>query len=243
MASNPTIGEDIDKQFEHLINNLGHELENELDWTFYLRSNNADALHDLAEELMDEEFHADIQESVEEYDSKGNCTIGEPMLTIVRRAALTADEVKAIATQLEIAAMPHGVRLESVASFDPMDEDELTRWLDPEEATWRLRHFTDCGLEADAELPWAFLVLAEDESNLKKIGANLEENGFEEVIVYEERDEEGNYGLCAFLPGRNNEAELNQACEKIAAIANEDHGELGGVQFFTREDLENGDEE
>jgi hypothetical protein len=56
-------------------------------------------------------------------------------------------------------------------------------------------------------------------------------------IVYDEPDEDGNFGLCVFVSGRNNETELDETCRAIERIAEQFGGQLGGVQFYSRDGL------
>ena len=70
---------------------------------------------------------------------------------------------------------------------------------------------TDCGLEDNADLPWTFLVLAPDLDSTKKIAEELTTNDFKDRDEYDEPDEDGNFALCVFVAGRNNEIELGEA--------------------------------
>ena len=167
----------------------------------------------------------------------GKSSVGDPILGIVRRGALIADEVKEVAERVRSIADQHGLEYDGVECYAPIDEEEIFGWLPPEGAGWRLRHMTDCGLEDDTELPWAFLVLTPDLDSTKKIANGLTALGFNDRDEYNEPDNEGRYGLCVFVAGRNNEFQLADTSNKIAELAQQHGGGLEGVQFYTREDL------
>ena len=236
MEEEPDLRFDIDALFEHMTANLDHDPAQEMDWTFSLRSPNMERLETIADGLGDE-FAMRLQDSVEVIDVDGETSLGEPLLSIVCRGAMDADEVKALANRMGAIAEQAGVVYEGVHCYDPIDEEELFGWLEPADAGWRLRHFTDCGLEEDAELPWTFLVLANDVDLIQKIVDQLIQEGYDDLEVYDEPDEDGRFGLSIFVMGRNNEVDLGIACENVAGIAGQFDGELKGVQFFTREDM------
>jgi len=227
---------DIDALFDHLINNLDHDISDEKDWTFSLRSGDLNALEQVASEL-EHDFAVQLQETVEEVDVDGNTSLGHPLLSIRRRAALTADEVKEIAERIRTIADQRGLVYEGVSCFEPIDEEEIFGWLPPDDAGWRLRHMTDCGLEDNAELPWAFLVLTRSSDSSNKIADELKAIGFTDHDTYDEPDEDGNCAICVFVTGRNNEVELDEASTKIATTAERHGGRLEGIQFYTREDV------
>jgi len=227
---------DIDALFDHMINNLGHDINDEQDWTFSLRSGDLEALKEVAEELANE-FMVQLQETVEEVDSDGNRSYGEPLLSIVRRGALRPDQLREIAERIGTIAAQRGLAYDGVSCYDPIDEEEVFGWLQPDDAQWRLRHMTDCGLEENAELPWAFLVVTPDLPCTEAIAAELTKNGFHDHDDYDEPDEEGNLGLCVFVAGRNNEWELSETCKRIMGIVERHGGRLKGVQFYSRDDM------
>ena len=96
MNDEPDLNYDIDALFKHMTENLDHNPEEEKDWSFTLRSSDFSALEKLADEL-ESEFMIQLQEEVETYDTEGGMSLGPPMLSLIRRGALTADDVKAIA--------------------------------------------------------------------------------------------------------------------------------------------------
>jgi len=236
MDDEPDLNFDIDALFSHMINNLDHKIEDEQDWNFRLRSNHLNELEQVAAEL-EPEFTLQLQESVEEVDIDGNVTLGDPMLTVVRRGALSADEVKRIAEQIQRIASERGLTYEGVDCYEPIDEEELFGWLAPEDAGWRLRHMTDCGLADNADLPWAFLVVTPTLDAARNVADALATNGFDDRDDYDEPDEEGNFGTCVFVQGRNNEFELSDSAAKISSVAESHGGSLIGIQFYTREDI------
>lgn len=236
MQDEPNLKFDIDALFDHLVTNLSHELGDEKEWCFNLRSPDFCALEQVAEEFGDE-FHVIVQENVEEVDADGNVSLGDPLLVITRRGALTADDVKQIAERVQSIAADRGLTYEGVDCYTPVDEEEMFGWLEPEDAAWRLRNMTDSGLPDDADLPWAFLVGAPSWDSTSSIAAALAALGFEDRDDYDEPDEDGDYGMCVFVEGRNNEFELLEAAKKIAEAAEARGGRLIGIQFYTREDV------
>jgi hypothetical protein len=227
---------DIDALFTHMVNNLDHDVEQEQDWLFSLRSNDLKKLEDVAAEL-EREFTVQLQENVEEVDIDGNVFLGDPMLVVLQRGALTADEVKQTANRIQQIANERGLIYEGVNCYDPVDEDELYGWIEPEEAGWRLRHLTDCGLADNADLPWAFLIEVPTFHSVKLMSTALEAEGFEDREDYDEPNDEGRFGICVFSQGRNNEVELYECAAKISKTAEQYGGVLVGIQFYTREDV------
>ncbi len=227
---------DIDALFVHMTKNLGHDLSDEKEWTFTLRSANFASLQQVADDLQDE-FVMQLQETVEEYDSAGKCTLGRPMLSVVKRAALSASEVKEIVKRVESIAKELGFDYEGVHCYDPVDDEEIFGWIVPADAGWRLRNMTDCGLDENAELPWSFLIQSQNLTSFKKISAELDSNDFTDRDDYDEPDENGNFATCVFVLGRNNERELDAMAERIANIADRLGGLLEGVQFYSRVQL------
>ncbi len=236
MQDDTDLAFDIDALFDHMVNNLNHELEDEKEWNFFLRSPDLAALERVAEEL-EGEFIVRLQEHVEEVSADG-VTLGDPMLSIIRNAALTAEDVKEIAQRMQKLADERDLTYEGVNFFEPMDMEELFGWLEPDDAGWRLRHMTDCGLEDNANLPWTFLVSCPTLESMEAIASALAAGGYDDREDFDEPDDEGNFGTCVFVEGRNNEVELNAAAKKIAGIAKAHEGALVGIQFYTREDLE-----
>jgi hypothetical protein len=237
MDHEPDLNFDIDALFAQLTNNLNHDADKELDWHFSLRSNDFNKLEQVADEL-ETEFLVQLQENVEEVDEDSNVSLGDPILTIIERGAFTSDTVKQIATQIQQIANDHGLIYEGVNCYEPFDEDEMYGWIEPEDAGWRLRHMTDCGLEGNAELPWAFLIEAPTFNAVKSMSAALDREGFDDREEYDEPNEEGSFGLCVFFQGRNNELELSECANKISKAVESHGGTLVGIQFYTREDVE-----
>jgi len=124
MSNEPNLNFDIDALFSHTINNLDHNIDQVQDWHFSLRSNDLTELERVAEEL-EPEFTVQVQENVEEVDVDGNVSLGAPELTILRRGALSADEVKQIATRIQQIANERGLIYGGVNCYDPIDEEEL----------------------------------------------------------------------------------------------------------------------
>jgi hypothetical protein len=212
-------------------------MSDELDWEFSLRSPDLQKLRRIEKDLS-KNFDVHLQEEVESIDVDGSVSIGDPLLRVIRRAAMTQSEVKEISTQFASLAAQEGLVYEGVSCCDPVDFDELFGWLSLDDAVWRLRHFTDSGLADDADVPWTFLVLTDTVDLAHRIADKLRDLGYDDVDVYDEPDEDGKFGLCVFVAGRNNEVALSEAYQKIEGTANEGHGDLHGMQFFTREGLE-----
>ena len=227
---------DVDALFAHLTENLEQNLDEVQDWAFSFRSTDLPTLEKVGQQFEDE-FMVHLQENVEEIDEKGKASIGQPLLALIQRAALTCDEVKAIAARMHKLAEEHKLIYEGVECYEPIDEEEIFGWLETDEAGWRLRHMTDCGLEDNAEIPWTFLVVSPSSAANMSITNALEAAGYDDRDDYDEPDEDGNYGTCVFIEGRNNEPELMTTTEKITKIAEQYEGRLAGIQFYTREDL------
>jgi hypothetical protein len=187
---------------------------------------------------LENEFQTQIQESVEEHSPDGEITDGPPILIVSRCAALTADDVKAIASRMTPIAETEGVTYEGVECYDAVDEDELFDWMELEDATWRLRHFTDTGLEIDEELPWAFLITAENASDLQTAEQTLNKAGLARTQCFDDPDENGAFGMCLFVDGKNNESELVAAHRKFEELLVSTDAKLTGIQFFSEENLQ-----
>ena len=222
---------DVDALFDHLTKNLGHELENEKEWQFSMESTDIETLETIGVQLQDE-FVVQLQDVVEVHDIDGNVTEGPPILIISRTEAMTAPEVKVLAARFKALAEEHGVTYRGVTCFDPIDEAELFGLLKLDDAVWRLRHYTDCGLEENAELPWSFVVIADTPEKAKTVATALEERKIPVVACEEEPDEEGYCAVVVTMQGRNNESEVADAYRKIEAIAEEFGTELEGMQFM-----------
>lgn len=229
---------DIDGLFDHLVEGLSLDLSEPQEWVFTLRAPSTAILESIAGDL-EEDFDLSIQEEVEERNAEGDIVEGMPMLSVHCVDTLTADEVKEIAARMEeLAANSDGVRYEGVSCFEPIDEDEIFGWMELDDATWRLRHFTDLGLEANGEVPWAFLVAADTTDILKATDDAVVQAGFPNRRCFEQPDDEGQYAMCIFVDGRNNESELAEMHEKLTSLVATAGSELVGVQFFSAEAFE-----
>ncbi|WP_339731087.1 ribonuclease E inhibitor RraB [uncultured Gimesia sp.] len=236
MSEEPNLSFDIDALFDHMVNNLGHDLADELDWSFSLRSGNLDTLEEVAKEF-EQEYLVQLYKSVEETDVDGNSSSGDPMLCIIRRAALTADEVRSLADRLGTIAAERGLVYEGTNCYEPINEEEFFGWLSPDDACWQLQQATDAGLEDNAELPWAFFVLVPDLEGMQKIAAELSTIGLNDRDDFDEPDEDDAFAVCTFVAGRNNEFELREMSTKITQVAESHGGRLEGIQFYTRDEV------
>ncbi|MEO1528109.1 MAG: ribonuclease E inhibitor RraB [Planctomycetota bacterium] len=232
----PDLNFDIDALFAHLRDNLDHDPDEEQDWHFVLSSKDFPALEKVAGDL-EKEFTVHLQEHVEEVGIDGNVERGDPILIVIQSGALTIDEVKQTSQKIQSLAEEHGFTYEGVECYDSIDDEELFGWIAPDEAGWRLRNMTDCGVPENSDLPWTFLVATPTFDAAEKIASALAKTRLEDHDLYDEPDDDGNFGLCVFVEGRNNEFELNETAEKISEIAKPEGGSLVGIQFYTREDV------
>jgi len=228
---------DIDALFTQIAEESEQGTDLVLDWHFDLRSDDAELLETLANELEDE-FIIHLQAQMTQTDDSGVVTEGPPILTLVRSEMLDADEVKAIAARMQAIADERGLIYEGVSCYDPIDDEEMYGWMSPEDACVRLQHMTEAGLELDAELPWTFLVSTQNGDVIKPLFDEMNANGFDDIDGFDEPDEDGEFAVCIYMLARNNETELTATATKITEIANRFGGELHGIQFFTREDIE-----
>ena len=196
MNTEPDLNFDIDALFDHLINDLGHESADVLNWVFTFRSTDLQALADVESDLS-EEFATQLQEEVEEVNEDGERSAGDPMLMVITEAALSSQEVIKLAKRMQGIATAKNLRYEGVQCFDPIDDEDLFGWLDVEEAVWRLRHFTDAGLETNGELPWAFLLLTQTPDQTRQLAAELSEMGMDDIDLYDEPNDEGDLGFAS----------------------------------------------
>lgn len=233
MEETPSLDDDIDALFDHLVQDLGYEATEEMDWVFSFRSSDFGTLQQLGTELI-EEFVVELQDEVEETDEDDQRSIGDPLLIALRRDALTRDEIKEAAARLTQLAAERGVEFEGVDCFEPIDDEQAFEWLKLEDATELLGSYTESGLEEDASLPWVFLILTPTVAEAQNGADQLNELGFPSIDVYEEQDEDGNFGLCVFVDGRNNALELTDTYSKIHSISQSIGGKIEGIQFLTR---------
>jgi hypothetical protein len=236
MASEPDLRFDIDALFDHMIQNLDHDLSDEKDWCFLLESADSAKLREVAAE-MEGGFDIQFAEPMETTDgSNGSPALAQ--LTLIQRAALTASEVKATAESVKVIANAKGLQYEGVSCYDPVDAEDLLDWMPPEDATWRLRVMSDSGLPPNAELPWTFLVVMPSVDALHRVTEALQGEGYTDIDLFDEPDENGVCGLCLFVAGRNVESALSAEIARIAHHAETCGGELQGVQFYDRDEFD-----
>jgi hypothetical protein len=249
MDNEPDLAFDIDALFEHLVNELDHDFEDEMEWDFTFQSEDFAKLGKLAEK-----FEADFEVSLhhDEPDAEPTddpaaiaeitASPGNSLLSVRRVAALTASEVKELAAKMATVAETEGVTYLGVSCYDPFDEDEMFGWLELEDAVWRLRHFADAGLAENEDLPWAFMIISTAADVLRNTEKAILASGFDRIRAFDEPDEEGTLGICVFVDGSNNEAELTATYERLEAIITPLDAELLGVQFFPEEAFDEDDE-
>ncbi|MCC9640748.1 ribonuclease E inhibitor RraB [Rhodopirellula sp. JC740] len=234
-SSEPDLAFDIDALFTHLVEDLEVDLSFPMDWTFTLRGDSLQQLKSIAETL--EEHQCELQESVEEIDEKGRLSQGRPMLSVVKTGALVPSEVKKIADRMQTIAERTGVEYEGVEVFDSIEDDELFDWMSLDDAVWRMRHFSDSGLNPGEELPWVFLLMGDTLPQMQTFADALVEGGFGNSQADEEPDEDGRFGVFIFMDGSNDEERLVAAHKQIMAIATKHDAELEGIQFLSEEDF------
>lgn len=234
-SNEPNLAFDIDALFSHLVEVLGIDLSVPMDWTFTLRGTEMGQLKSIAETL--DEYQCELEESVEEIDDQGRLSLGRPMLSIVKTGALVPSEVKKIAEQMQRIARRTGIEYEGVEVFDAIDDDELFDWLSLDEAVWRLRHFSDSGLNPGEVLPWVFLLMGDSLAQMQAFAEALVTGGFDNSQADDDPDDDGRFGVFVFQEGSNDEERLVAAHRQIVKIA-ADHGvEFEGIQFLSEEDF------
>ncbi|WP_146597498.1 ribonuclease E inhibitor RraB [Novipirellula galeiformis] len=226
----------INELFDHMVNNLDYKTDEPLEWVFGIESTDIALLEKIGERVP-ESYGFDIEEEVEHVDDEGNSTMSGPMLSLHRCEALTPEQVKACADEVDALAKEFGLMLADVTAFDPIDEDDFFDWMPIEDAQLRLQHFTESGLEVDSDLPWLFLLFCTAKDDLDALTVALDNEKLGTIESYDEPDEDGNYGLCLFIEGKNNEAELVAMNDRINAIAASNNSEVVGIQFLDQEDF------
>lgn len=234
MPAEPDLRLDIDALFAHLRDNLERDPDDEeSEWHFTFRSDDLDKLTRIGESLADD-FDVHLQEEVETVEEDGSHTIGPPLLAVVIVASLPADEVKALAARFTDLARREGITYEGVSAFEPLDMEEVFGWLELEEARWRLRHFTDTGMQAGDPLPFVFAIEVDDEPAAEKAAEALYDAGFTTLEIIQD-DAEPGVGVIVHVEGRNDEKLLAETYGRIEKIAAAHDGEMLGVQFFDDE--------
>ncbi|EMI27969.1 MAG: hypothetical protein CMM00_04185 [Rhodopirellula sp.] len=226
---------DIDALFSHLVDELGVDLSIPMDWTFTLRGTDIGQLKSIADTLDD--YQCELEEAVEEIDSQGRLSLGRPMLSVVKTGALVPSEVKKIADQMQQIASRTGIEYEGVEVFDAIDDDELFDWLSLDEAVWRLRHFSDSGMNPGEVLPWVFLLMGNSLEQMQSLAEALVAGGFDNSQADEDPDEDGRFGVFVFQEGSNDEERLVAAHRQITKIASDHGAEFEGIQFLSEEDF------
>lgn len=230
----PNMSLDIDALFAHMRDNHGQDTPEEQDWHFRFRSDDFPRLEAVAVELG-EEFQVHVQEETETITAHG-AEMGPPMLVVVIRDTFDVDDVKKLAARFTDLAERKEISYEGVDCFDPVDMDELFGWLELEEAAWRLLHFTDSGLEPNADMPFVFGLVSTDGEALTSASAALQARGYDvERVEEEDQAEEGLFVRCA---GRNDGEFLTEKYNEVASVAQDTGVNLLGVQFFDEEEPE-----
>ncbi|PQO42030.1 hypothetical protein [Blastopirellula marina] len=237
MQPEPDLNFDIDALFAHMFDSdmRDEEEKNEVhDWIFTLRCQDLSKLEELADEL-EGEFGLLLQEEVETHEVDGSVTMGDPLLSVIQRGKLTADEVKQIAQRMQKIADERGLVYEGVDCYEAIDEEEIYGWLSPEDALWRLKHMADIGHPEDEALPYVFLVLTPDLDTTTKVSAALMISGYNDLELFNEPDENNEYAVCVFTSGLMDE--LGGFIESIGSVAESADARLEAIQFYDRETL------
>jgi hypothetical protein len=238
MTDSDNLSQEIDELFEHLTSELQHGLNDALLWSYSVRAADVAQLEAISR-LIGSEFQFHIQSQVRMVDLDTDTeTPGEPMLQIEQVAVMSPEQVKLQAEAFQRLAEENGARFDGVTCHEPDEMDEYVGWLDVEDAEWRLRYFTDCGLDAGTELPWVFLIVTPDAAAVQPLADGLKASGCGHLKVYDEPDDEGMYGIYVFVEGTNDASALADAFATIESTVNPLGGQLEGVQFFTEDEME-----
>ena len=231
---------DIEALFKHLAADTEYDAEQEKQWDFAFRSEDIAKLSKMGKALSNE-FDVDLQEEVPTIED-GKEFMDVPMLSVSTVGALSEAEVKALAARFEAMAKKEGVKYDGVSSYDVIDEEEMFGWMDVESAVWRLRHYTDTGLPANADMPWVFAVVGPENVDLEAVGAGLDEKWYTHLEMVE--DEEGPV-LVVHCEGKNDEKALTARYGEIERVVKGKGAELLGVLFFVagEGDEDEGDED
>lgn len=229
----PDLHFDIDALFDHMLNNLEHQLGDEKEWSFTFRDESLEKLTRIAQSL-DDEFDVHLQEEVETYEND-RVFMGPPLLAVIIVAALQPDEVKSLAERFTALAAEESIVYEGVGVADPFDAEAFMDWLDIEDACWRLRYFSDCGLEPGADMPYIFLIETESRAGAEAVADALNTDGLDQTEIAEEDDATGVFVRFA---GKNDEEMLRAVYARVERIAIAQHADLIGVQFFEDDDEE-----
>lgn len=229
----PDLHFDIDALFDHLLNNLEHQLDDEKEWSFTFRDESLEKLTRIAESL-NSEFDVHLQEETETHEND-RVFMGPPLLAVIIVGALQPDEVKALAARFTALAAEESITYEGVGVCEPFDDEAFMDWLDVEDACWRLRYYSDCGLEAGADMPYIFLIETEGREQAQAVAEALNTDGLDQTEIAEEDDATGVFVRFA---GKNDEETLRVVYARVERIAIAQHADLIGVQFFEEDDEE-----
>lgn len=227
--------EDIDKSFDHMINNLDCDPEQtEMLWIFSFRYDK-----DLAKL---EAFGKDL---VKRFAKEADFELGMvpthnidddtewTALHLVVQTTMSRDTVKRWVRTFSALAEENGIEFEDQSCCEAIDWEEFERPMNAEDAAWRLRHFTDCGLPEGAPLHWILAFTATDPAVADSFEGVLRDAGLGEIerAENEEDAEDREYYIDAVLLRSNTEAglaEQHAAAEKLASA----HGvRFEGIQF------------
>ncbi|MCC5787896.1 MAG: hypothetical protein JJU33_14475 [Phycisphaerales bacterium] len=227
--------EDIDKSFDHMIDNLDCDPEQtDMLWMFSFRlDEDPEKLEKFGGSLV--ERFAGEAEFEHEMVLAQNGDDGSEWLSLVLtvQTKMSRDTVKRWIQRFESLAQEHGIEFEGQSCCDAIDWEEFEKPMNAQDAAWRLRHFTDCGLPQGAPLLWILAFTATDPAVAESFECVLREAGFDQIerAENEEDAEDREYYIDAVLLRSNTEAglaEQHAAAEKLASA----HGvRFEGFQF------------
>ena len=106
--SEPDLNFDVDALFDHMIENLGHSSDDELEWLFSFEGGTAESLRSIAKSLP-HEFIPDVAEELEQVDEEGNLTIGGPVLSLTTQGKFDRSEIKSLTARMKQIALDNNL--------------------------------------------------------------------------------------------------------------------------------------
>ncbi|MFZ4574679.1 MAG: ribonuclease E inhibitor RraB [Phycisphaerales bacterium] len=225
-ANQPDFSFSIDALFAHMVNNLGHKMDEPREWVFSMRGEDLDELSELADQLEDE-FDVHLQPQVEEIDAAGKSTMGPPCLSVIVVDALEPGTVKELSAKFQSLAAERGLKYEGVNAYEPFDGDEFPGWMTREETTAKIPSLKE-ELDEGCGLAFVFAIAAETKAVVNAAAKMLRTEGIEDCEAVEE---DGEHGLVVRVEGEPSGVSLASAFDKLDRVAAGAGGELLGVQF------------
>ena len=235
---------DIDALFEHMINNLDHDLENELEWIFTFVNPDTEALEQFAESIADELTSA--EESLElgliplaiQHENSNTITERTDLIATVL-GSLQPDEVKELHNLCIKLAKDSGTEYIGVTFADPFPED-LMDYIPLHEAIARLEYLTETGLPENEPLPFNFAVECDTPDNARTLAktliADLDDGSLQSVDVI--TDDEPGAVIDIEYAGRNDPQLLTNIYNRINQHATTANAELIGVTHIEQHEYD-----